>query len=67
MQQTDSYGYTALHAAAAQAQLAVARDLSAAYADINARDISGYSPLTYALQSGSPEMVQLLKQHGGKP
>ena len=34
-------------------------------ADVNARDNRGWTPLRQALENGDPEVVAILKNHGG--
>jgi ankyrin repeat protein len=55
-------GFTPLHKSARLGTTAVARVLLAAGADVNARDDKGRTPLSWAKH---PEMIRLLREHGG--
>ena len=57
---------TALHHAASAAQTEMVRDLLAAGADVNARDIRGYTALTFAVscERQSADMVRALLKAG---
>ena len=51
---------TALHNAASQGHLDLARFLLSANADVNAQDWQGATPLIYAAYAGKPEVMTLL-------
>jgi ankyrin repeat protein len=55
-------GFTPLHEAARLGTCAVARVLLSAGSDVNATDYKGRTPLSWA---GRPEMIRLLRAHGG--
>lgn len=63
--QTDRYQYSALHEAASLGYYDVVKTLISANARINLRDVSGITPLGYALRSSSPETAALLQDMGG--
>jgi ankyrin repeat protein len=55
---------TALHAATASANLAIARRLIMQGADVNARQVNNFVPLHNAAQNGQIEMIELLLSRG---
>jgi len=57
---------TALHYAVRAKNLDIIRFLLDHKADVNARDWHDRTPLFYAQQYKSPQIIALLKQHGGK-
>lgn len=59
-----SNGATPLKNAVVSTQISVAEFLISQGADVNARDGSGKTALTWALQLGSKSMVSMLRQHG---
>ena len=59
-------GVTVFHAAGATGQIEVAEMLLKRSGDINATDSSGKTPLAYAIDSKTGEMVAWLRAHGGK-
>lgn len=64
----DGDGSTALHWAAYEDNLALAKLLLAARADVNATTrLQAVTPLFMACQSGSAAMIRLLVEHGANP
>ncbi|WP_433521670.1 ankyrin repeat domain-containing protein [Nocardia pseudovaccinii] len=63
MTQRDEFGRTALHYAAADADLDAVRRLLGTE-DVNARDNHDWTPLHFAAQAGAPELVALLLDAG---
>ena len=53
-------GYTALHDAAEENNVASARLLIEAGCDVNRQDIDGWTPLYIAVQNGHTEIVKVL-------
>lgn len=53
-------GYTALHDAAEENNVASARLLIEAGCDVNIQDIDGWTPLYVAVQNGHTEIVKVL-------
>lgn len=60
-------GYTALHAAAENNHVEVIRLLVSNGADINARVVTGMTPLDMAIEAECHEAVNLLLELGSKP
>lgn len=58
-------GMTPLHTAAMAGRTRIARMLIAAGARVNAKDVSGETPLHDALSHGQTETADLLRRHGG--
>ncbi|MEV2226822.1 ankyrin repeat domain-containing protein [Nocardia vinacea] len=63
MTQRDEFGRTALHYAAADADLDAVRRLLGTE-DVNARDDHDWTPLHFAAQAAAPELVGLLLDTG---
>jgi ankyrin repeat protein len=61
-----AFGDSALHCAACEGQLEMARLLLAAGADINARNVNKQTPLGWAVQYKKPEVAALLVSFGGE-
>jgi len=59
----DIYGTTPLHYANTKE---IAQPLIAEGADVNAKDDDGKTPLNSAIRHKHPEIVDLLRKHGGK-
>ncbi len=64
VQSTNSMQNTPLHAAAAGRKLNAARVLLEHKADVNLRQVGGWTALHSAAQSGDRELVELLLAHG---
>ena len=62
----DLYGDTPLLWAAGFGHKEVAELLIGKGADVNAKDRIGWSVLDYATRLGQPEIIDLLRKHGGK-
>ncbi|HYV04279.1 MAG TPA: ankyrin repeat domain-containing protein [Blastocatellia bacterium] len=63
-QARNAMGVRAIHAAAASAQLEIARMLVKRHADVNARQQAGFTPLHEAAMTGQIEFARLLLDHG---
>jgi len=61
------FGLTPLHLAAINGQRNIAEMLIARGAGLNARDKSGHTPLSWAMEKNQPALVELLKHHGAQP
>ena len=59
-------GWTPLHVAANEGNIAVARVLLAHGAEVNAQDNWGGTPLRLAADKGHKEVADLLRRHGGR-
>ena len=57
-----------IHIAAMQGNLEAVKQHIAAGADVNAKDVNGYTPLDWAITHNADdiEIAGLLRQHGGK-
>ena len=55
-----------IHEAAMQRNLEVVKQHIAAGADVNAKDVNGYTPLDWAIFNKDTKTVDLLRKHGGK-
>jgi hypothetical protein len=55
-----------IHEAAMQRNLEAVKQHIAAGADVNAEDVSGYTPLDWAIFNKDTEIADLLRKHGGK-
>ena len=55
-----------IHEAAMQKNLDVVKQHIAAGADVNAKDVNGYTPLDWAIFNKDTKTVDLLRKHGGK-
>ena len=55
-----------IHEAAMQKNLDVVKQHIAAGADVNAKDVNGYTPLDWAIFNKDTKTVDLLRSHGGK-
>ena len=49
-----------------QRNLEVVKQHIAAGADVNAKDVNGYTPLDWAIFNKDTKTVDLLRKHGGK-
>ena len=67
LRSTNAMTNTALHAALAGRQTRVAKILSDAGADVNARQHGGWTPLHSAAANGDRVAVELLLERGAKP
>lgn len=56
-----------LHSAAAGRQIEICRLLLAAGAEVNARQVGGFTPLHQAAQNGDPEMIELFLSADADP
>ena len=55
-----------IHIAAMQGNLEAVKQHIAAGADVNAKDVNGYTPLDWAIFNKDTETADLLRKHGGK-
>ena len=55
-----------IHDAAMQRNLEAVKQHIAAGADVNAKDVNGYTPLDWAIFNKDTETTNLLRKHGGK-
>ena len=55
-----------IHEAAMQRNLEAVKQHIAAGADVNAKDVNGYTPLDWAIFNKDTETADLLRKHGGK-
>ena len=55
-----------IHEAAMQRNLEAVKQHIAAGADVNAKDVNGYTPLDWAIFNKDTETADLLCKHGGK-
>jgi len=55
-----------IHEAAMQRNLEAVKQHIAAGADVNAKDVNGYTPLDWAIFNKDTEIANLLRKHGGK-
>ena len=55
-----------IHIAAMQGNLEAVKQHIAAGADVNAKDVNGYTPLDWAIFNKDTETAALLRKHGGK-
>ena len=55
-----------IHIAAMQGNLGAVKQHIAAGADVNAKDVNGYTPLDWAIFNKDTETAALLLKHGGK-
>ena len=55
-----------IHEAAMQRNLEVVKQHIAAGADVNAKDVNGYTPLDWAIFNKDTEIANLLRKHSGK-
>ena len=55
-----------IHDAAMQRNLEAVKQHIAAGADVNAKDVNGYTPLDWAIFNKDTETAALLRKHGGK-
>jgi ankyrin repeat protein len=55
-----------IHIAAMQGNLEAVKQHIAAGADVNAKDVNGYTPLDWAIFNKDTETTNLLRKHGGK-
>ena len=55
-----------IHEAAMQRNLEAVKQHIAAGADVNAKDMNGYTPLDWAIFNKDTKTVDLLRKHGGK-
>ena len=55
-----------IHEAAMQRNLEAVKQHIAAGADVNAKDVNGYTPLDWAIFNKDTEIAALLRKHGGK-
>ena len=55
-----------IHEAAMQRNLEAVKQHIAAAADVNAKDVNGYTPLDWAIFNKDTETADLLRKHGGK-
>ena len=55
-----------IHIAAMQGNLEAVKQHIAAGADVNAKDVTGYTPLDWAIFNKDTETTNLLRKHGGK-
>ncbi|MDC0065916.1 ankyrin repeat domain-containing protein [Verrucomicrobia bacterium] len=55
-----------IHEAAMQRNLEVVKQHIAAGADVNAKDVNGYTPLDWVIFNKDTKTVDLLRKHGGK-
>ena len=55
-----------IHEAAMQRNLEAVKQHIAAGADVNAKDVNGYTPLDWAIFNKDTKTVDLLRKHGGK-
>jgi ankyrin repeat protein len=55
-----------IHIAAMQGNLEAVKQHIAAGADVNAKDVNGYTPLDWAIFNKDTEIAALLRKHGGK-
>ena len=55
-----------IHEAAMQRNLEAVKQHIAAGADVNAKDVNGYTPLDWAIFNKDTETANLLRKHGGK-
>ena len=55
-----------IHDAAMQRNLEAVKQHIAAGADVNAKDVNGYTPLDWAIFNKDTETADLLRKHGGK-
>jgi len=62
----DTYGYTALHAAALTGNTATARTLASGHADMEAAGVSGETALMLAAAYGDLDMVRTLLDYGAR-
>jgi hypothetical protein len=62
----DAEGKTALHAAAGQSHVAAVRFLAAHGANLNVRSYTNYTPLSFAREWGTEEVVKVLRDLGAK-
>ena len=66
MNAKDEEGQTPLYAAARWGQTNIAALLISNGADVNAKDVGGYTPLDYAVIKKQNETTDLLRKHDGK-
>ncbi len=64
--QADQYAFTALHEAASVGYRDIVDILIGAKADMNARDVNGFTPLGYAMRLGNADTVELLTSMGAR-
>jgi ankyrin repeat protein len=55
-----------IHEAAMQRNLEAVKQHIAAGADVNAKDVNGYTPLDWAIFNKDTETAALIRKHGGK-
>ena len=55
-----------IHEAAMQRNLEAVKQHIAAGADVNAKDVNGYTPLDWAIFNKDTKTADLLRKHGGK-
>ncbi len=55
-----------IHEAAMQRNLEAVKQHIAAGADVNAKDVNGYTPLDWAIFNKDTETADLIRKHGGK-
>ena len=55
-----------IHIAGMQGNLEAVKQHIAAGADVNAKDVNGYTPLDWAIFNKDTETADLLRKHGGK-
>lgn len=62
----DEWGFTLLHWVAGIGSRDLAELLIFRGAEVNAQGYYGHTPLTLALESGDPEVINLLRRYGGE-
>lgn len=62
----DQWLYTPLHMACSYGDLETVKLLVAGGGDVNAADMEGRTPLTFAVKKGARDVVDFLRAHGGR-